>query len=164
MPLGERKVEHRRWTTERRRWGCRRAIERPRGLACCAHGNMDGNIRMEPADKRSPIPVTARALECNRSVRAVVHKFRWLRFASFRVFLPLLPSLLPSPTHLTTHSFSRKTMLLLTLLSLVLIPVASLARPHNRLNRQTHGSRRHNAARATSYTLQTKHQGQNFFE
>lgn len=55
-------------------------------------------------------------------------------------------------------------MQFLTLLLIALLPVASLARSHHHLSRQHHGSRRHNIARDTKYKLQTKHQGQTFFE
>ena len=55
-------------------------------------------------------------------------------------------------------------MQLLTFIFFSLLPVLSLARPSNRLSRQLFGSRRHNAARDTAYKLQTKHQGQSFFE
>jgi hypothetical protein len=55
-------------------------------------------------------------------------------------------------------------MQLLAFILISLLPVLSLARPHNHLSRQQNGSRRHNAARASTYRLHKKHQGQNFFD
>jgi len=54
-------------------------------------------------------------------------------------------------------------MQLLTLILIALLPAVSLARSNHYLSRQHHGSRRHNVARANTYKLQTKHQGETFF-
>ncbi|KAF9649984.1 glycoside hydrolase family 16 protein [Thelephora ganbajun] len=55
-------------------------------------------------------------------------------------------------------------MQLLTLVLIALLPATSLARSPNHLSRQYHGSKHHNVPRDTKYKLQTKHQGQNFFD
>ena len=55
-------------------------------------------------------------------------------------------------------------MQLLTLVLIALLPAASLAGSYRHLGRQYYASKRNNVARDTKYALQTKHQGQTFFE
>jgi len=55
-------------------------------------------------------------------------------------------------------------MHLLPLLSVAILPVASLARMHIHRSPESHSSRHHNFNRATTYKLQDKHQGQTFFD